>query len=67
MRKVCSTCGNKQGPFQYQGDGVYICTPVVLKENKLVGRVLECNERRKKLELEWYGPEHRELELFKVK
>lgn len=64
-KRVCNTCGNIQGPFTVY-EGTYTCSPILIKENKLVGRVAECNERRKKLELKWYGPEHKEVELFKV-
>jgi hypothetical protein len=39
--------------------GVRACGPI--KFNKegtaLIGRAKECLDRRKKLELEWYGPE----------
>ena len=65
-KRICSTCENTQGPFTLLSPGLYVCGPVIIKDSKLIGRVPECNERRKKLELKWYGPEHKEIELFKV-
>lgn len=58
---MCNTCYSTIGPF-YLIDkelGVRACGP--LKFNKegtaLIGRAKECLDRRKKLELEWYGPD----------
>lgn len=70
---MCDTCGTKQGPFYstFQplvGRSLRTCGPIQVEKEtgRLIGRVAACNERRKKLELAWYGPEHKELELFKL-
>lgn len=58
---MCDNCKSTVGPF-YVVDkelGVRVCGPLKFAKDsgKLIGRAEECNERRRKLEIEWYGPE----------
>jgi len=61
---MCDNCYSNVGPFYIAytpqvGRSFRVCGPVKYEKEtaKLIGRVVECAERRKKLETEWYGHE----------
>lgn len=58
---MCNTCHSTVGPFYLidKGLGIKACGPLKFAKDsgKLIGRAEECLERRRKLEIEWYGPE----------
>lgn len=61
---MCDNCQTTVGPFYIAytpqvGRSFRVCGPVKFEKEtaKLIGRVVDCAERRKKLEKEWYGAE----------
>lgn len=56
-KRICGNCGTVQGPFTLVMPTIRVCGPVQIEKEtkKLIGRVVECNEKRKKQEIEKYG------------
>ena len=57
MRRVCANCGASQGPFTLVFPTIRVCGPAKFEKEtaKLIGRIPECNERRRKQEIARFG------------
>ncbi len=70
---MCNTCGSSQGPFYktfqpLTGKALRACGPIQFEKEtgRLIGRVVECNKRRAKLEDEWYGKQGYDIAMYQL-